>query len=252
MASFFFILTSCSYFQKTEKEESFLRSKENSRKWQEGIAQLHFLGKELIRSPKQKISKIEGKAEEYLLKNFNQMKKGLPSFFTEKSSVPTFYIIKGEAPLLFSLKGGFFFFSSGVLKKYLNNEELFLAAYAAEIIREHHGIYLNKKIVPVGEIELERLLAMLRLPENERVKIWKWAYFVLKRAEKDGTAVLNWIQLQNKNSLEFIHMLGGKYNLSKEEFLFKNFLSKQKGFSFDQVVKEKDSREFYSFLKAVP
>lgn len=57
---------------------------------------------------------------------------------------PTFHFIKNKTPFLFSLPNSQFFFSSGVLEKYLKSEEIFVAAFASEIIRSQRLIYEKK------------------------------------------------------------------------------------------------------------
>lgn len=246
---FFFILSSCSFLPVGQRDKNLNAYKKINK--DEARSQLEFLAKELIASKKITYVKIDKAIEDYLKEKHNQFRKNLPSFFSKKVAPLKFKIIKDKSPFFFSLPGNYFFFSSSLIKKFLNNEQIFLAAFASEMIRGQHNIFKRKTIIPVGEIHLERLISMVRIPESERVKMWKWAYFALQKSGIDGSAVLNLIQLQNKNSVEFIYMLGGKHNLSKEEFLFKNFLSKQKSIEFQEKRTENTSKYFYRLLKRV-
>lgn len=165
---------------------------------------------------------------------------------------PTFHFIKNKTPFLFSLPNSQFFFSSGVLEKYLKSEEIFVAAFASEIIRSQRLIYEKKMIIPIGNLNIEKMVTICRLRSDVKVSVNEWAYAILKRSGFDASAYLNWIQVQNRNTLDFSFMLGDAVGISKEEHLFKNYLSKQGIASVEKKINEANSsKEFYKLINNV-
>ena len=74
---------------------------------------------------------------------------------------------------------------------------------------------------------------------------------MLRRAGYDASAYLNWLQTQNKNTLDFTLQYGVTRTLSREEFLYKNFLVTQ-GFSDkEDGFLVNSSASFYKLLKEV-
>jgi hypothetical protein len=80
----------------------------------------------------------------------------------------------------------------------------------------------------------------------------EWTYFVLKRAGYDASAYLNWIQIQNRNTLDFAMYLGDSLIISKEEHLFKNFMTRQGVLGVEKRFNEANSsKNFYKLLNNV-
>jgi hypothetical protein len=71
----------------------------------------------------------------------------------------------------------------------------------------------------------------------------------MKRAGFDDSAYLIWLKIQNKNSFEFSDLLK-KRNISKEEFIFKNFLVKELNERNNMEVEGggNSSKGYYNFL----
>ena len=165
---------------------------------------------------------------------------------------PSFHIIKGSRPFLFSLPHSQFFISNVLIEKYLKSEELFVAALSAEIIKSNRNIYEKRIMIPLGFYNTEKLLLITRLKEETKYKLNEWTYFILKRAGYDSTAYLNWIQIQNRNSLEFSYYLGDSIGISKEEHYFKNFMTKQGVVGFEKNINEANSsKAFYKLLNNI-
>jgi hypothetical protein len=168
---------------------------------------------------------------------------------TEK---PTFYIIQSKSPFLFSLPRSQFFFSSALIERYLKSEELFVAAFAAEVLRSQRYIYEKNIMIPFGFYSTEKIIQMTRLKFEIKQKVNEWTYVILKRAGYDASAYLNWIQVQNRNSLDFALFLGDPVGISKEEYAFKNFMSKQGITSVERRLSEANSsKKFYKLLNNI-
>ena len=168
------------------------------------------------------------------------------------SEKPRFYIIRHKSPFLFSLPKSQFFFSSGLIERYLKSEEIFVAAFTAEIIRSHRFIYEKKVMIPLGYYSAEKMIGLTKLKFNTRQQVGEWTYFVLKRAGYDATAYLNWIQIQNRNTLDFAMYLGDSSGISKEEHFFKNFMAKQGLIGIEKRFNEANSsKNFYKLINNV-
>ena len=99
------------------------------------------------------------------------------------------------------------------------------AIVAIQTFRIMKNVYERKSVVPTGTIGLDRMLSLTRISLEDRNEVNKWGYLTLKRADFDPTSILNWIQLRNKNILDFTLMDGEVSVVSREEFAFKNFLA---------------------------
>ncbi|MBC7711983.1 MAG: hypothetical protein H7177_01495 [Rhizobacter sp.] len=168
---------------------------------------------------------------------------------TEK---PTFYIIQNKSPFIFSLPRSQFFFSSALIERYLKSEELFVAAFAAEVLRSQRFIYEKNIMIPLGFYSTEKMIQLTRLKFDTKEQVNEWTYFILKRAGYDSSAYLNWIQVQNRNTLDFALFLGDPIGISKEEHLFKNFMSKQGILGVEKKLNEANSsKDFYKLLNNI-
>jgi len=77
-------------------------------------------------------------------------------------------------------------------------------------------------LIPLGFCTTEKMISITRIKPEIKNKVNEWAYFALKRAGFDPSAYLNWIQVQNRNTLDFSLYLGDAIGISREEYLFKN------------------------------
>ncbi len=167
----------------------------------------------------------------------------------EKAS---FYFIKSKTPFLFSLPNSQFFFSTALLERHLKSEGLFVAAFAAEVLRSQRLIYEKKILIPLGFYSSEKMIHLTRLKLLTKQKVNEWTYFILKRSGYDSSAYLNWIQVQSRNTLDFSVFISDPVSLSKEEQLFKNFISKQGFLNIEKKLSEANSsKEFYKLLSNI-
>jgi hypothetical protein len=165
---------------------------------------------------------------------------------------PRYHVILDKIPFIFSLPEAQFYISSGLIQKYLKSEELFIAALTSEILKSDRNIYEKKILIPLGFYNTEKMILLTRLKPATKNQVNEWTYFVLKRAGFDPTAFLNWIQIQNRNSLDFSPYLGDVVGISKEEHLFKNFLSKQGASGAEKkIIEANSSKAFYKLLNNI-
>ena len=74
---------------------------------------------------------------------------------------------------------------------------------------------------------------------------------MLERANMEPSAILSWIQIRNKNILDFTLMDGEQSIISKEEFAFKNFFAANRGSGLDARTQGNSSKQFYRFLRHI-
>ena len=165
---------------------------------------------------------------------------------------PSFHIIQHKSPFIFSLPRSQFFISTALVERYLKSEELFVAALAAEILRSQRYIYEKTILLPLGFYSTEKMIRLVRLKPETKQLVNEWTYFILKRAGFDSSAYLNWIQVQNRNTLDFALFLGDSVGISKEEHLFKNFMTRQGVLGVEKKFNEANSsKNFYKLLNNI-
>ncbi|MBC7427526.1 MAG: hypothetical protein H7336_02870 [Bacteriovorax sp.] len=241
------IMSACS----TNKENLIKYSTLGELQTKDYVDHLAAAGKDYLNYEDVKTIKLRSATIEFLemvyerLVSNNQMILNIP----EK---PTFYIIQHKSPFIFSLPRSQFFFSSALIERYLKSEELFVAAFAAEVIRSQRFIYEKNIMLPLGFYSTEKMIQLIRLKLETKLQVNEWTYFILKRAGYDASAYLNWIQIQNRNTLDFSLFLGDPIGISKEEHLFKNFMAKQGVLSVEKKVNEANSsKDFYKLLNNI-
>ena len=216
------------------------------------IDQLVSLEKVYRESPTINIVDISEKSHKFLHKIYEKILANNEFLlFAKNQNIPKFYIVKSKTPFYFSLPQSYFFFSVGLIKKYLKNEDLFVAVLVHEIIKSRRGLYLKKIIVPIGYTNTEKMLALTRVPLKIKDEINKWSFHVMRRAGYDPSAYLIWLQIQNKNNIDFTLQLGRGRNISQEEYLFKNYIIQEKvgGIESLQKTVSNSSKQFYHLIE---
>jgi len=163
------------------------------------------------------------------------------------------HIIKSKYPYHFSVPGGSIFISSELIKRYIDNEQFLVSVLSYELIRSHRGLYLGKVVVPTGLIGEQKIISLTNIPLSVRFEVSKWAYFVMKRSNYDEMAYLTWIQILNRNSMDFIMQYSDPRETIKIESMLKQFVVTSGGRKDeDRVLKEYVSpRGFYQFRREI-
>ncbi|MCP4913703.1 MAG: hypothetical protein GY909_11360 [Oligoflexia bacterium] len=245
------LLNSCALFEKDKDEVNlWIKYEKAQKKNEEYLNHLSELGNHYLNTPGIKVVRISKSSKKFLEEIYQKIIKNNEIYIKNIYS-PEFYIIKDQAPFIFSLPGVKVFLSTGLINKYLKNESLLIAAVGIEIVKSSMKAYENKVIVPVGYIVTNKIISMTKVPLKIKSEINKWTYLILKRANYDASAMLNWIQAQNKNVLDFSYMVSSAKQSSEEEFLFKNFLVKENEGEFEEFQIANSSRGFYKLIKEV-
>lgn len=261
MACFFFVMKilliliftfiSCSQVKKinwsADKQENIKLGYYQEFEKEDYIEHLIHFEKMYLLDKKNKIIKLNSKNQKYLNSLVGTIIENNELFFNQIRS-SKFTIIKSKIPFHFSLPGRRFFFSTSLLDKYVKNEAMLFCLIVFELIRSERYIYNKKIIIPTGTLSTSRMLSLLRLDTSDKVEIHKWAFYILKRLGLDTDSYLSWLQIKNRNSLDFALQLGDVQTISREESLFKAFLIEEvKNLKKTQLYKG-SSRDFYRFL----
>ncbi len=250
-AFFLLILSSCSLIGPSEDPRQSLNKKLVVESQLELSNHLRSLGQDYVNNlGKGGMISLSSRSREYLVQLHERITSNNELLF-QSYSKPTFFIVNEKEPFHFSLPGGIYFISKGLIRRYLANEDLLVAVMASEIFRSEKGVYEKKVIVPIGTVDTGQILSIVRLPVSMRAEVNKWTYLLMKRSAFDPGALLNLIQLKNKNALDFAATVGNISTISREEFNFKNFLSKTSNENDISVVEKNSSRGFYSLRRDV-
>jgi hypothetical protein len=209
------------------------------------------MGEDYLHSSAVKEIELNKNSKLYFDKVFNRIVSNNEIFFENKEPAIV-HVIQDSTPFFFSLPKSQFFFSSGLFKKYLKSEELFISVLALEIIKSKRQIYEKKLIIPLGFCSTENMIQLVRVSPANRYQLNEWSYLVLKRAGYDASVSLNWIQVQNRNILDFVMMLGDTSSISKEEYYFKNFMAKEGVATIERKTLEANSsKDYYQLMNQI-
>ncbi len=213
----------------------------------EYLAHQDYLLNSFLESNEAQLIKLSVSQKNYLANLYSFIRKKNELFFTSKSE-PVFYMIKSNEPFHFSLPDNHFFFSSSLLSKYIKNESLLNCALVFEMIRSEKNLYNKNVLFPTGDLSVDQVLGLQRLSVEDKVEIHKWAYYLLRRVEIQGDSYLSWLQIKNRNSIDFIKQLGDVQSISREESLFKSFLISSKHSQERRIEYRGSSRGFYNLI----
>jgi len=241
------LLSSCSFYS---TKDAFTLKTYQAHDKEDYIDHLASFTKFYLNTDDVKLIKLSRRSRSYLNTLYKKIKNNNELLFANPSKAK-FYIIKNGNPFHFSLPKGNFFFSSALLKNFLDTEDLLLSVLAFEMIKSNRNVYPKTLVVPIGYMETARILDLTKIPFEAKVEIDKWAFLSMKRAGHDPYSYLLWLQIQNKNSLEFGLQLRGR-NISREEHSLKNFLVKE-GNEGNNILEgdRNTSPKFYKLIKEI-
>lgn len=215
------------------------------------LVHIEKLGEAYRQSSGVKLFSLSSDSQKYLKKVYDRVVTNNELLLKHDFS-PSFYIISDPTPFIFSLPRAQFYLSTGVINRYLRNEGVLVAALTYEIIKTQHQLYPRKRIVPIGHLQTERILSLTRIPLDVRLEVDRWCFYALERAGYDSYAFMLWIQLQNKNALDFALHYGDARGISREEFMIKNLLVRERNDEvFEEDEQHQSSNGFYLFQQEI-
>ena len=191
---------------------------------------------------------LKGRPEEYLEGLMATLIQNNELFFDQQTQSRV-HIVQHPVPFHFSLPRRVVFLSTALINKYIKHEAVLASILSYELVRSEKALYNRAIIVPLGYLPIERILGLNRLDVEEKVEIHKWAYHSLRRAGFEGEYYLSWLQTINRNTADFIPLLGDPGSISQEEALFKAFMIRRSKSEDERAFARRDSsKEFYQFL----
>lgn len=197
---------------------------------------------------KDNVFKLNTRSKKYLNKLITDIKENNELFFRKKENI-SIHIIKNEKPIHFSFPDGVIYLSTGLINKYIKHEFILMSILTYELIRSENKIYRKVILIPTRDLNLNKILSINKINTGTKVEIHKWAYHILKRTGVDPEIYLTWLQIKNRNSLDFYTMVADISEITIEEFAFKNYLITNK--SDDLVNPRKVDKRFYLFLRNI-
>jgi hypothetical protein len=243
------LLCSCSLFKGENEDKKLELTGYEKYETEDFSSHLASFERSFLNTPEIKELKLREYRSKYIYDLINKIINKNKIFFSKKTR-PKFFIIKDDTPYHFSLPNRKIFLSSGLFKKYVQNESLLICVLTFELIRTEKEIYKKTMIIPTGNLDSKRLLPLLRLNALQKMKIHKWAFRLLKKLEIDSDTYLSWLQIQNRNSIDFSMQLGDINVISREEALFKEFVIENSRGERKRKYK-RSTKAFYSFLRYV-
>jgi hypothetical protein len=251
-------LSSCSYLknklpvqkEKKKKPPKILFEKEEKYQRDDIESHLTAFKKFYLNDSDVKFVKLYESEKRYLQEIVKNIINNNELFFGSKEHAEII-IVNDNRPFFFSLPGRKIFLSLKLFKKYIKNEHILSSIISYELVRSEKGIYKKNIIAPTGVMNTERMLTLLRIDLESRVKVHKWAFYLMKRAGYDSSIYLNWIQIQNRNSVDFKLFYGDTSIISREEALFKGFLIRNNKDSFYEKSKIKSSKNFFRLVNRI-
>ena len=242
-------VVSCGLFRTKESHDDFKKQySQDSRRdfWEHWKV----LGKDFKENYKTKLKRPPEFVQNYLQKILMNIEKRNEVFFeNDPKTNLSFLVFEDQRPFYFSLPSGEIILSRKLIEKYIDHEGALTAILVPEYVRIRKVIYPKVKKIPLGYLELDRMLSMQRLPFDQRLKLHQWSYYLISRSNYNPGQYLSWLQLQNRNHLDFSFYLADSILLVKEEAYLKQFIIQNYGKLELNPLNLKSSKEFYNFIE---
>jgi hypothetical protein len=242
-------LISCAFFRTKVSEDNFQENYvQDSRRdyWEHWKV----LGQDFKNNYQNKLKKPPEYVQKYLTKVLTTIEKRNEVFFeADPKTTISFLIFEDQRPFYFSLPSGEIILSRKLIERYIDHEGALISVIVPEYVRIRKAIYPKVKKIPLGFLELEKMLSMQRLPFDQRLKLHQWSYYLISRSNYNPGQYLSWLQLQNRNHLDFSFYLADSILLVKEEAYLKQFIIQNYGKLELNPLNLKSSKEFYNFIE---
>ncbi|AYF45974.1 hypothetical protein BALOs_2992 [Halobacteriovorax sp. BALOs_7] len=239
-------LTSCTYLYKDDKGYPYNYEVDFTSKdylvHLEGVAEL-FIKNNKVKRPSRRSNR-------YLQKIARELYLNNQSLFVKDDFGINFYIVEDNRNFYFSLPRNNVFMSRGVLRRFMNSESIFVSVLIGELLRSKIGIYEKNKIIPLNSYTVKDMIRLNRLDLNAKRDLNNLVYDVLKKSGYDPEARLLWLQTLNRQSLSFSTQEVYSRDLSKEEFLLKNYMV-QSTKDENLIFEKNSSKQFYKFKESI-
>lgn len=242
------LISSCSFFSKKESRDNFKdQYVHDSRRdyWEHWKK----LGNDFKANYRNQLKSPPANVTAYLKNILLTVEKKNEVFFEKDPKADiSFLVFDDDRPFYFSLPTGEIILSRKLIERYIVHEGVLISILVPEYIRIRKAVYPKVKKIPLGYFELDKMLSMQRLPFEQRMKLHEWSYYLLLRTNYNPGQYLSWLQLQNRNHLDFSFYLADSILLTKEEAYLKQFIIQNYGKLELTPINLKSSKGFYSFI----
>jgi hypothetical protein len=214
------------------------------------LKSLEILVDSYLKSNKDTVVSFPPTVEQFLNKVVEKIEKNNELFLTQKINYK-FFVVKDVRNFYFSMPGGNIFFSLGLLRKHLRNEEFFSAVLTNELIKQHLHLFKKEIAPPLGEVKVEKLIAISILGTEMNLELSKHSYVVLERSGIDPFAQLMWLQTKNKNAIDFTLLYRNTSEIALEEQGLKTFIIEREREIKVERDEKNSSKQFYQLLNFV-
>lgn len=240
--------SSCSFF-KEDNENDLFDSKTSSESKRDYWDHWKKISADFLENYKKELSPPPPYINDYLKNILSNIEKRNEVFFEKDPKTEIkFYIFNDKRPFYFSLPSGEIILSRRLVEKYIDHEGILLAILVPEYIRIRKVLYQKIRRIPLGFIDLDKTLSLQRLGFENRMKLHQWSYYLLLRTNYHPGQYLSWIQIQNRNHIDFSFYLADSILLLKEESYLKQFIINNYGKLDLNPLKLKSSPAFYKFI----
>jgi len=151
-----------------------------------------------------------------------------------------FYLLSPDGRLILSI---------GLIEKYVRNQPLLSVILLEAILRIKHNYFYKIIFIPTGIITVEQMLSVLKLDLKSKTNINEWIYYYLKKNNGDVVSILDWVQVKNRNSLDFSLLNNNGYSPLEEEKVLKNIFLKGRNLELFHEEVSLSPKVFYRFRR---
>lgn len=207
---------------------------------------LEYLGNQF--KLKNKDVKLSHQSNQYLTKVVDKIIVNNENFYRNKKNFNVIFVNSLE-PFHFSLPPNLIVLSSELIQRYIEHESFFICVLIFEMIRLERNLFQKSILSPHVNLTNNDLLKILRIPLEVKIESNKWAYYQMTKSHFDQDQYLSWLQVINRNHLDFYAMLGDTSLIFKEESAFKEFIAINYEKNRGVRAQSNSSKDFYVFIK---
>ena len=241
-----FLFGSCSYLDILKKAPNPVTKKLQTNVDENYSGHINFWGDQFLAKNRKSILRLSRGSYQYLKSLYKKI-YDQNEILMKKGHKPRFYIINDLRPYFFALPDSRYIISKGIVIKYIKNEDLLAALLAYEMTKSLNKIYEKKFFVPNGYIDLEKILSLTSIDYKVRNEIREIAFLALRRSGFEGVAFLRWLQIRNRNALDFAHHRQLNEEVIKEEYALKSFVLKKANVD-ESISNRNSSKAFYRYI----
>lgn len=199
-----------------------------------------------IKSNSTQISEISRRNKQYLKSVVDNIISKNELFFTQIQSI-RFIIVRDKRPFVSSIPSNHIIISDSFIGNYLYNENYLYIALTYELVRLEKGVFQSQMKIPTETVSLSDLIKFSRISTSLSFEVHKWSKYLLSRIGVQSDSYLSWLQVINRNQVDFRFHLH-KVNIYKIEKEFKKIIISNLDGEYGFSRYKKSSKSFYDLV----